>query len=181
MSSKIRPTGITILVILEVIGAILVLLIALAIMAFSGFIYSYVPPGSIPPQLFAGLVAFGGAILVIISILCFLVAWGLWTGKRWAWYIAFILAILGALGSLFNLPSGILGLVIDGLIVWYLWQPNVKAYFSMGAPAPTMAPPPPPPSAAPSGNVIYCSKCGTANPPSNTFCKNCGSELKAQA
>jgi hypothetical protein len=184
MSSKIRPTGITILVILEVISAIILLVFALALMAFSGFIYQYIPPSQLPPELFSSIMVFGGALFVIGSIIVFLVAWGLWTGKKWAWYIAFIFAILGALGGLFSLPSGIVGLIIDGLIIWYLWQPNVKAFFSMGAPTPTMASPPPPPSqpstTSPT-NVVYCSKCGTANPIENRFCKSCGNDLKAPA
>lgn len=171
----------TILVILEVIGALLILIAGMAVAAFSGFIGMYIPPGTIPPEMLAGIGVFIGAILILLSLLGFIVAWGLWTGKRWSWYIAFILAILGALGSLLSLPSGILSLIIDGLIIWYLWRPNVKAFFSMGPPTTTMVPPPPtPPSTSSSVNVVYCSKCGTANPPENRFCKNCGTELKTQ-
>jgi len=179
---KIRPTGITILVILEVIGALLVLIAGIALAAFSGFIGMYIPPGTFPPELLAGIGVFLGAVLVIISLIGFLVAWGLWTGKRWSWYVAFILAILGALGGLLSLPSGVLELIINGLIIWYLWQQNVKAFFSMGPSMPTAPPPPPPqPSTASPTNVVYCSKCGTANPIENRFCKSCGTDLKAPA
>jgi hypothetical protein len=178
-TSRVRPTGITILVILEVIGALILLIVGLAIAAFSGFIGMYIPPGMVPPEMLAGIVVFVGALLVILSLLGFLVAWGLWTGKRWSWYIAFILAILGALGSLLSLPSGILSLIIDGLIIWYLWRPNVKAFFSMGPSVSTAPPPPPQPSMATPANVVYCSKCGTANPIENRYCKSCGADLKA--
>lgn len=32
-------------------------------------------------------------------------------------------------------------------------------------------------SSAPQGDVVYCSKCGTANMNSSKFCKNCGNQL----
>ena len=174
-----RPTGITILVILEVIGALLLLIAGLAVAAFSGFIGMYIPPGTLPPQLLAGLGIFVGAFLVILSLLGLIVAWGLWTGKRWSWYIAFILAILGAIGGLASLPSGVLELIVNVLIIWYLWQTNVKAFYSMGPPTPTVTLAPQ--STTPPGNVIFCSKCGTANLFENVFCKNCGAPLKTQA
>jgi sec-independent protein translocase protein TatA len=48
----------------------------------------------------------------------------------------------------------------------------------------TMQPPPAVPpvaaSAAPSVSVT-CQKCGTANPPSNSFCASCGASLEARS
>ena len=174
MSTKIRPIGVTIIAILYAVAAVLMLLGALVLEAFSGFIVDRVPQGRIPLQLLAGIITFGGIILIILAAVAFITAWGLWTGAKWSWYLVLILSILGALGALFRPLTGLVSLVIDGAIIWYLWQPRVKRYFSIIAPQPTTVPPPPPAS----GEVMYCSKCGAANSPNSTYCQKCGAELK---
>jgi len=87
------------------------------------------------------------AILAILGILCFVTAYGSWTGKGWAWYLTVILLILGLIGSLLSIPGspigGIVGIIIMGLILWYYFQPSVKAFF--GQARTPQAPPPLPP------------------------------------
>ncbi|MDH7592777.1 MAG: hypothetical protein QHG99_00265 [Methanomicrobiales archaeon] len=67
-----------------------------------------------------------GAIEIILGIGCFK-AWG------WVWTAGVIITIVSLLIGLLELLTGgagaILGIVISGIILWYLFQPNVKAYF----------------------------------------------------
>jgi hypothetical protein len=80
--------------------------------------------------------------LLILGLISFLLAYGLWTGKGWAWTLTFIFSIIGMLLGLVSLPFGIIIILIDVLILYYLTRPHVKAFFGK---APPPIPPPPPP------------------------------------
>ena len=63
---------------------------------------------------------------------------GLLMGKQWAWNLTMILAFISAAVDIVivvldantsSLISAIIGCVIDGIILYYLCKPNVKAYF----------------------------------------------------
>lgn len=113
--------------ILQILGGILILFFGLALAVVSAF-FSAVNL-AIPVGL--GIIAAGA--VVILGILGLLVGWGLWTGKGWARILAIILSGLGVLISLAGLVLGsipsVVGLAIDGLVLWYLFRPNVKAFF----------------------------------------------------
>lgn len=118
-----RPTGITILAILEVLGGLAFLLGGAALAAFGSFAGGY-----------AGLAVGLGVVLLIFGLASFAVAYGLWTGMGWAWLVALVLSGLGALVSLISIATGlgfgsIVSLIIDGIIIYYLTRPHVKAYF----------------------------------------------------
>jgi len=88
-----------------------------------------------------GFMGILGAILIALGIASFIVAWGLLKGKGWAWIITIIIAIISivigvifiaisiAAGDIVNIGGNIVGLIIDGVIIWYLYRPNVKLYF----------------------------------------------------
>jgi hypothetical protein len=145
MQKPRRPTGITILAILELIGGIFGLLGGILLIGVGGSgILSSLGYG-----IASGLIAALGGGVVVFSLFALLMGWGMWTGKGWAWIIAVILYILGALANLASLAIGvytsIVGLVIAALILWYLWRPHVKAFFGRGpqaqaSPAPQPAP-----------------------------------------
>ena len=128
-----RPMGIAILAVLEILGGLLILLLGLAVAAVSGTLFSAL--GLAVP---AGVGIAVGGVVVIFGLLGLLVGWGLWTGRRWARILAIILSGLGALASLVALVLGsipsIVGLVIDVSILWYLFRPNVRAFFGGNAP-----------------------------------------------
>ncbi|MDG6952779.1 MAG: hypothetical protein JRN55_00375 [Nitrososphaerota archaeon] len=138
-----RPAGIAILAILQMLGGLIILLIGVAVAAVTGSLLSAL--GLAIP---AGIgIAVGGAV-AIFGILGLLVGWGLWTGRGWARILAIILSGLGIVGSLASLAllsiSGVVGLVIDGVILWYLFRPNVRAFFGGGAQAAPLQPASPP-------------------------------------
>jgi hypothetical protein len=73
------------------------------------------------------------AIGIAIGIACFLLAWGLFRGKGWAWIITSILAIISIIFSVVAFGSGgfvnIINIIISGIILYHLYRPAVKAYF----------------------------------------------------
>ena len=170
--SKMRPTGITILIILEAIGSLILLVGGIALVALGRFAGDMIPV-PIPRALVGGLFALFGVVFLVLGLAGFFVCWGLWGGKGWAWSVALVLAVIGAIIGLTSLPGGIVGLAVNGFIAYYLWQPHVKAFFSKGVQAPLQ------PVRLQPEVVVYCSSCGTANSRENKFCSKCGTELRA--
>ncbi len=109
---KGRPLGITILAILQMIGALITLGLGVTIMAF----------GSISP--FYGIM---GGILVIFGLISFYVGYGLWTMKSWAWKLAVIVNIINIVISV--ITQNWVGIIIPLIIVIYLNQEDIKQRF----------------------------------------------------
>jgi uncharacterized membrane protein (DUF2068 family) len=95
-----RPLGVTILAILTVISGI-------------GFLVS--------------------VILIPLGIANLVVAYGLWKGKKWAWTITLVLSLIGIALGLASVVTGsivaIWPVIINAIVVYYLYRPNVKAFF----------------------------------------------------
>jgi hypothetical protein len=115
-----RPTGITILAVLEILGG-LALLLGGAGLAIVGAVLG------------SGLVAALGGLSVILGLVSFVVAYGLWTGRPWAWTIALVLGGINVLLGIVSIASGgygsVFGLLISLIIIYYLTRPHVRVYF----------------------------------------------------
>ena len=109
-SQKHRPLGVTIIAILTAIGGI-VFLASGAVLLIVGI----------------------GIILLALGIAYFVMAYGLWTGKRWAWSITLILSVIGIIVAIASIVAGnvgsIISIIINGVVIYYLYRPNVKAFF----------------------------------------------------
>ena len=72
-------------------------------------------------------------ILVPLGIANLVVAYGLWKGKRWAWTITLVLSFIGIALGLASIATGtivaIWPVIINAIIIYYLYRPNVKAFF----------------------------------------------------
>ncbi len=130
---KERPLGVVILAVLYVLEGLVMLLGAMG-MLFAGAI-----AGSVGDELgiggiFGAVFAVVGVVLLIFAVLAFLVAWGLYSGKGWARFIAIILAVLSLLIGLVGLVSlswtSVVQLLIAIVILYYLFQPRVKAFYA---------------------------------------------------
>ncbi len=141
MALKARPSEITLVVILGVIGGVLELFAGLALLFVSAFLIGFLPTG-VPfvPGLVFGFLTLIAGLLVVIAVIDFLAAWGLWTSRRWAWIVALVLAVLRVIGGLAALPMGIIGIIVQGLVIYFLTRPHVRAFFGREAP-PTPTPP----------------------------------------
>lgn len=121
--ATVRPLGVTILAVLNALSGLAFLASGAGAMAVGASV------GSI----FAALGMFIGVILILIGLFQLFVAWGLWSGKKWAWFLALIFGILGVLFGLVGLIGGnitsVLSLLISAVIVYYLYTQPVKAFF----------------------------------------------------
>lgn len=147
-----RPMGVTIIAILIIIGGIVLLiggitLVGLgALVSISSTETIQTEAGSIES---AELSALGmvplvlGIVLLILGIAYLVVSYGLLKGKGWAWIVTVVVTIIGLIiqiissimaGSvtssvIVGLGSNIIGIIISGIIIYYMFRPHVKAYF----------------------------------------------------
>jgi hypothetical protein len=115
-TARVRPMGVTILAVLSAIGGVLSLLGGLGLFAL-------------------GLVIFA-VLLLAIGALDLAFAYGAWTLKPWAWILGIAVAGLGIALALVNyvtiapdISSLIISIAINGVILYYLMTPPVKAAF----------------------------------------------------
>lgn len=138
-----RPTGVTIVAVLHFIGACFLALAAIGVMFGGGIIGSILNSQS-NPGLAAGLASMGvalGVIFLLLAVCVAFIGYGNWTLKPWARIVTIVLSSLGLVGGAVLLLSsavhlnltliiaGILRLAINGFIIWYYLQPNVKSAF----------------------------------------------------
>ena len=140
-----RPVGVTILAILNFIGAAFCLLGGIAMILGGGFIATMLSQqgqGSAGAAgILAGLGAAAGVFIIIMGGVSALVGFGMWKLKGWARIVSIVLfaisavmQLLGLLGSLahFNVFAVVWSLfwvAVDAFVIWYLLKPEVKAAF----------------------------------------------------
>ena len=127
VSTAKRPLGITIISILMFIQAIFEIIVGF----FSFF-------GSIIHNPLSGLLV--GWIPLLVGVLLFVLAWGLWTLKPWAYWVTLIVEIISIVLNLFNLgrpEHSVLGVISGGIIsliivIYLLVDGNVRRAFRTG-------------------------------------------------
>jgi hypothetical protein len=116
----------------------------------------------IPPPLIVGGPIAIGSVMIAIGIVSFIVAYGLLKGMGWAWTVTVVLSIISIVLSVIAIatvhalvwlgtgiilppaetinpsppppPFGAISIIIiSGVIIYYLYRPNVKAYFGKAA------------------------------------------------
>jgi hypothetical protein len=125
-----RPTGITILAVLSAIGGVLGILGGVALIGIGGL-----AAASTGTAAYFGLGAIWGVLILASAIASLVFAYGAWTLKPWAWPLGVALQVISlALAALTVISGGdisgqILSVVISAIILYYLFQPNIKAVF----------------------------------------------------
>lgn len=117
-----RPAGVTILAILYFIQGILMLLVPIMLTVCLASMLTVPGVEEAEGDIFAAG-ALCWAVFGILALVYFLIGFGLLKGAGWARIVAIILAIIGLL----NIP---IGTIISIIILWYLFRPEIKAYFS---------------------------------------------------
>jgi hypothetical protein len=150
---KPRPTGVTIIAILNIFGGIIMLFGGLALLA-AGIIFPSLPRSAfedesltingsltgsgmsisgIPPSFIGGAAIAIAGVLVAIGIVSFVVAYGLLKGRGWAWTVTIILSIISIVLNAISIATGnidgVISIIISGIILYYLYRAHVKAYF----------------------------------------------------
>ena len=150
MQKPSRPTGVTILAVLSILGAIAFLLggaglivVGLVIGTYAGSQLTnqiassgYSALASLTAGTIALVFTLIGAILLILGFLYLAVAVGFLGGKGWAWTLGMIGYIIGIVLNIVQIAFGsynsAAGLIIGIIIVYYLTRPHVKAFFGKG-------------------------------------------------
>ena len=146
---KNRPSGVTIVAVLAIVSGIILIV---------GAVFTiYLVPDIITSQLtlemsnltstnqlspefgptltraIINIVYIVSSAAIALGIAWFGLAWGLFTGKGWAWLITVILAIISVVFSIVAIMgayiTSIPTLIISGIILYYMYRPQVKSYF----------------------------------------------------
>jgi hypothetical protein len=151
---RTRPTGVTIIAILTIIDGILLLLEGSGMVVLAPLISqinvvddSNASNSSISLNVngtivtipnnalfvLGGFIGVLGGMLIVLGIASFVVAWGLLKGKGWAWIVTILITIISIVLNIISIVAGsiegVVGLIINGVIIYFLYTPNVKSYF----------------------------------------------------
>lgn len=139
-----RPLGVSIIAILNVISGIIMLIGGVGLAAVGSALptMTTVNPNAGGQMALVGLLGGGaaaaaGAVLIVLGIVSFIVAWGLFKGKGWAWTVTIILSAISVIMGIVSLVGGnfgaVVNIIIAGVVIYYLYRPHVKAYFGKSA------------------------------------------------
>jgi type IV pilus assembly protein PilA len=109
-----RPTLVTVLAVLNFIGAPITLL-----MGFFMIYMGQTDTGAEMPGLMTGI----GAVYLVLGVMSLLIAIGLWNLRSYGRTLQIISSCIGLLAIPF-------GTIISALILWYFFKPGVKVLFS---------------------------------------------------
>lgn len=117
---KKTPLGIIIITILTVISGLFIL-------TMSFFVFIILLPSGPVALIPSGFIFILGIASIIVSV-------GLYRGKGWSWTLLLILSIIAVIGYLLNIINGqrypVIPLAISIIIIYYLYRPNVRKFFS---------------------------------------------------
>ncbi|TBR22445.1 MAG: zinc ribbon domain-containing protein [Candidatus Nitrosotenuis sp.] len=123
------PTGITVLGILQIIAGILLAVFTVMVGTMSGMMGSFSHFGAM-----ASVV--GGAITAVLAVLAafsFLIASALFSGKKWGRTIVIVFSLITLVMEAVSMTVGnvfaIGGMILNGIVLYYMWRPHVIAYF----------------------------------------------------
>jgi hypothetical protein len=139
-SRKRRPTGVTVVAILEVLGGISglaagnIVMSIFATIGAGGGVTGRVASGfGILGGFFATVGGLIGILLYLAGIADFFIAYGLLKGSSSAWTLCLVFAIIGIALGIILLPIGIISIIADAVIAYYLTRPHVKQFFGKAA------------------------------------------------
>ncbi len=195
MQKPRRPTGVTILGVLAILGGLFLLVGGVVLIGVGTLAASQIATGvtnagysglsSLSTGTIATIVTVLGAVLLILGLLYLAYGIGFFTGKGWAWTLGMIGTVLGIILNIVQIALGSFtsagGLIIGLIIVYYLTRPHVKAYFGKGAPmAPVSGMPQPSVMTSSMGSTLSsmnCKSCGASIPAGATRCASCGASV----
>ena len=122
---KHRPFGVTLIAVLTIIGGIAFL--ASGIQQNS----SSVSIGN--SNIISWTISRNRCRFLALGIVYFVMAYGLLKGKGWAWTITLVLSYIGIALGFVSIATGhigaIFGVIINAVIVYYIYRPKVKSFF----------------------------------------------------
>lgn len=128
-----RPTGITILALLALFGGLSSFIGALTLLL--GGAVGGAAIGGVTGVFLGGIAVVTGLVLLASALLSLAFAYGAWYLKPWGWLLGVItegFSLLSAAMALLNgssLGSQFFSIVVAGIILYYLFRPEIKAAF----------------------------------------------------
>ena len=128
---KHRPLGVTIIAVLTIIAGIAFLASGITAATVAPFLLGTgVNNNSMLTPVISAVTGVG---LLILGIAYFVMAYGLLKAKGWAWTVTVLLSCIGIALGFVSIVTGHMGsivsVVINGLILYYIYRPNVKSFF----------------------------------------------------
>ena len=142
----VRPTGVTVMAIVAVVAGIMDILAGLGDIGIGGGFLTKIGFGTTLDTIMMVV----GVVLVAVGVLGLVSGFGLWSGREWAWLIArlwaslcVVIGLVSAGLSLFGttltseiiaaIGAALVPAVAGAVVLWYLYQPQVKAAFHKSA------------------------------------------------
>jgi hypothetical protein len=124
-----RPTGITIISVLMIIGGLILLFTGITPLLIGPLIST-----DSNYQTSGFFITIGGLTLVVLGIESLIVSWGLLKGKRWAKTITLIISFISIIIAIITLVSSrdlihIISVIIYGIIIYYMFTNKIKLFF----------------------------------------------------
>jgi hypothetical protein len=125
-----RPTGVTIIGVLQIIGGILRILSALTLLGLAGLGLA----GGAEEE-YGALAIIIGIVMLIIGLAYFYLGWSMLGLRPWAWTFTLILNIIAVIAVIIELIADgfdwnvVVGVVIPLVIVYYLYTERVRQAF----------------------------------------------------
>jgi uncharacterized membrane protein (DUF2068 family) len=140
----VRPTGATVISVIDGILAVLLLLVGVLLMVGGSLLGGVVGNQADVENaaglgaVFAGVGIVFGVIVVLIGLLYLAIAYGVWKGRSWSWMLGMIVSIIAIVFGVLGLAGGvslssIISLALPIIVVYFLMQPEVKRW--LGRPA----------------------------------------------
>ena len=138
--SRRHPAGVIVIAVLKIVDGLWGLASGCALLAGGGALAAVIArfATSVPRWIgdaLGGAIALVGLFLIVFAALDFVLAWGLWMLRRWAWWLTMIVGVLSILGSLTTLVGGNLtslpSAIINGAIIVLLLTTNVRQTFRL--------------------------------------------------
>lgn len=129
----VRPVGITMIGLIALFGGALA-----ATAAFAAFLFLVLGAG-LGNALGAILGVFALVLLVVsvgLGLVGLITGWGVLKGRAWARILLLVLLVLNAMGGLSAFLAGgdgavgLVSVAVSGIVGWYLFRPEVKAWFA---------------------------------------------------
>lgn len=124
------PTGITVLGMLQIILGIILAVFAVMVMVMSSVVGNYSYFGDVTSVVGSAITA----VLIVLAAFSFLIASALFSGKKWGRTIVIVFSIVNlvmdAASMMVGNVFGIGGVILNGIVLYYMWRPHVIAYFT---------------------------------------------------
>ena len=128
-----RPLIVTIIGVLYALGAIVLIIAGVAFMVGGEAMIDELIKQDASLDVLKGLGLGLGAAYLILGIFYGVISYGFFKGWSIMWYLGVIFTVIGAVISIATIVVGgfgsIVTLIIDLIILLYLFKPNVKLYF----------------------------------------------------